>query len=246
MRFHYQDLNDSKPKRYLNHGRCWLGPFRAEWVLPSGSFQCKFELGTGEDALSFSVGTGLFTLYLSYDNYKLANLIQNKTKRKRARYGNGRVIGVSIHDGSVWLDLWNDPMEWTAEDPKWWSITINVLDTLFGKAKYSSDTIEDRDVFIPMPERSYKAKAKLCLDTWSRPRWFSKSIKRIDIKIEEGIPHEGKGENSWDCGVDRTFGYSSPANSIPDGVGECVGSILDTRVRYGGWKDWNFKREEIL
>src|SRR5690606_32895990 len=199
---HYQDLNGSTPKTYLEHGRCWLGSFRAEWAVPSGNYQLRVELGTHDEAVQFSVGVGLFSLYLSYENYKLSNFIQKKTKRKERRYGNGRTIGVAVHDGSIWIDLWKDPMEWDSNDPKWWSTTINVIDGLLGKPKYSRQVLESRDVEVPMPERSYKAKAKLCLDTWSRPRWFSKVQKSIDIELEEPIPHQGKGENSWDCGVD--------------------------------------------
>lgn len=243
--FHYQNLNDSTPKKYLSHGRCWLNPFRLEWAIPSGTFQFKIELASHEDALQLSFGIGLFTVYLSYDNYKLATFIQNKTKRKSERYGNGRTIGVAIHHGSIWIDLWRDPISWHSEDPKWWEFNINVKDIFFGKEKYSRRVLETRDVEVPMPERSYKAKAQLCLDTWSRSRWFSKSIKRIDIELNEGIPHEGKGENSWDCGVDATHSYCAQADSIPEGVGRLVGSVLDSRVRYGGWGDWNFKKEIV-
>lgn len=243
MRFNYQDLNELTPKKYLKHGRCWLGPFRAEWAIPSRTFMLKFELGTHDEAFQFSLGCGLFTLYLAYDNYKLSNFIQHKTKRKKAKYGNGRVIGVAIHDGSIWIDLWNDPMEWSSEDPKWWTTTIHVIDILLGKPKYSRRVLESRDVDIPMPERSYKAKAQLCLDSWSRSRWFSKSIKTINVDLEEPIPFQGKGENSWDCGVDGTSSYSGPAKSIPDGVGNLVGSVLSTRIRYGGWCDWNFTKK---
>src|SRR5690606_38230523 len=82
----------------------------------------------------------------------------------------------------------------------------------------------------------------LCLDTWSRPRWFPKMVKRIEIEMGEPIPHQGKGENSWDCGVDGTYSYTAPAESIADGVGGLVGSVLSTRIRYGGWRDWNFQR----
>ena len=98
-------------------------------------------------------------------------------------------------------------------------------------------------MLIPMPEKSYEATIQLCEDTWKRPRWFAKTITRIDAKIPEGIPHEGKGENEWDSGGDRTYGMCCPAKDIFDGVGKIVADCLRTRVRHGGWKDYKWVKE---
>jgi hypothetical protein len=97
-----------------------------------------------------------------------------------------------------------------------------------------------------MPEGAYQGTAKLVLYEWSRPRWFTKRMKRCEIRVPAGIPHEGKGDNSWDCGADATFGMTTgECSSIPQGVGLLVGSVLRDRVEYGGWGDrnWNKQRE---
>ena len=94
------------------------------------------------------------------------------------------------------------------------------------------------------PEGTYQAHAVLEELVWSRPRWFKERMTRVDFEIPNGIPHAGKGENSWDCGDDATFGMSTgECKSIPEGIGKLVGSCLQTRIRYGGWGDYEWKRE---
>ena len=159
-----------------------------------------------------------------------------------ARKHLNKEIKLSIHDWSIWWNLWTDSMGWKSTTPKWRNGYFHILDFLLGKAEYSSKTVEERDVEIPMPEKNYPAHIKLNEDTWKRPRWVAKTIKRIDAKIPDGIPHEGKGENSWDCGEDCCLGMFAPANSIAQGVGIIVGSVLHDRVKYGGWKDWNYQK----
>jgi hypothetical protein len=67
---------------------------------------------------------------------------------------------------------------------------------------------------------------------------------RVDLKIDKGIPHAGKGENSWDCGDDATYGMCCAVKNIAEGVGVLVGSVLHDRVKYGGYGDWLWCRQE--
>lgn len=150
-------------------------------------------------------------------------------------FGEKRELGISAHNGSIWFNLWVDPMD--GRYRVW-----HVSQWIFGKSVYSEEIIETRDIVIPMPEKFYPAKATLLKSTWSFPRWFNESIKRVKIDVPEGIPHEGKGENSYDCGKDATFGMTCNASSIPEGVGKLVGSVLNDRVRYGGWDDYNWNK----
>lgn len=48
-----------------------------------------------------------------------------------------------------------------------------------------------------MPEKSYAATVRLFKSYWERPGWFKESVTRVEIKVPEGMPFEGKGENSW-------------------------------------------------
>lgn len=235
----YQNLNDEK--MFLEHGRCWLGNFCFEWVIPSRLFGIKVGLGNYDHALSFSLELGILSLYVSYDDYKLESWVRDKVKRKDQKYGNGRIIGLSFHDGAMWVDLWIDPMEGRSNDPWWWSFSFNPVNLIFGKEDVSFETLEENDIEIPMPEKSYKAKAILSMVKVARKRWFPKYFKRVEIDIEEGIPHEGKGTMPYNCGTDYTYSFTTPARTIADGVGKLVGSVLNDRVKNGGWKDWSYK-----
>jgi len=159
-------------------------------------------------------------------------------------YGEDREIDISFSDGTLRWRFWCDPMSWSSTTPKWRDGHINFVDLLLGRSKCDHRTLEARDVMIPMPEGAYPAKAELQEWTWRRPRWFRKTIKRVQINVEKGIPFPGKGENSWDCGDDATYGITTgPCRSIAEGVGVLVGSVLNSRVRYGGWGSWAWKRE---
>lgn len=159
-------------------------------------------------------------------------------------YGKDRHIDVSAHNGGVWWHLWVDPHSWSSKTPKWRDGNFNFVDFVLGRRDCTHTLIEERDVLIPMPEKAYPATAKLENWVWRRPRWFAKRLKRVTIDVPGGIPKAGKGENSWDCGDDATFGLTTgECNSIPDGVGHLVTIMLKDRVKYGGWSDWSWKRE---
>lgn len=158
-----------------------------------------------------------------------------------------RQVQVSIHSGGIWWTFWRDWRGWSSDVPRWREGNFNVVDFLLGRRKCTTRDLEMREIVVPMPERSYPATAKLVEYTWRRPRWFAKRVNRVQIDVPEGLPHAGKGENSWDCGDDATFGITTgPCRSIPEGIGILVGSVLERRVRYGGWSDFVWSREPAL
>lgn len=218
--------------------------FQVEWsFFYNAGLRIKLDLASYEEEVGISIALGIFSLYVGFDNYHLGSWIQRVTRRKGQRYGNGRSIGLAVHGGYIWLDFWNDPMESRGTDPWWWHMSFNPMDAIFGRYVYSDQTIEERDIEVPMPEKAYPATAKLQVCHWQRKRSpFIKRMERVSIEIPGGIPKEGKGENSWDCGLDATFSMTTNASSIAEGVGQLVGSVLADRIRHGGWGDWNFKK----
>lgn len=148
---------------------------------------------------------------------------------------NKKELSISAHGDCIWLQLFTDPMDGKNHVFHW-------KDFLLGKSQYSTKEIETRNILVPMPEKSYEATAKLFESSWKRPRGFVKKITRVEIDIPGGIPHEGKGENSWDMGHDATFSMTTPAKTIALGVGNLVGSVLNSRVKYGGYSDWNWQK----
>jgi len=136
------------------------------------------------------------------------------------------------------VNLWRDDSSWTNNktflEQRYWS--MNFLNLLFGKWKYTERTVEERDVVIPMPEGNYPAKVKIFESAWKRPRWFPQKMIRasVDIKDDQLIPFPGKGENSWDCGMDGLRGMTCPEKTVEAAIGAVVGSVLRSRRRYGG------------
>lgn len=231
MRFH--------SSRERGSYRAWL------WWTRDGASRARFE---------FSWRAKLCLIAFEYDDesgwgatwaipYCFLSFSTNVPRRLRLKRDR-TLFKLSLHGGSIWWECWSDPMGWSSTDPKWQRWSFSFVDFLLGKSSCETRTIEEREVLVPMPEQAYPARAKLVEYSWSRPRWFTKRVKRVEIDLPNGIPHAGKGENSWDCGDDATFGLTTgECNSIPEGVGILVGSCLRTRVKYGGWGDYAWSRE---
>ncbi len=215
--------------------RCWwylrgFNFFQFSGYILSGSLGIGFD-ADDEDGTAH-IGAGLFSVYISSNCW-----------RRNYRKGS-RELSLRFHGGSLWWNLWTDRDGWSSKTPKWRNGNFNFVDFALGRSKCDHTLIEERNVLVPMPERAYQATAKLEAWVWKRPRWFAKRLNRVTIDIPGGIPKAGKGENSWDCGDDATFGLTTgECNSIPDGVGKLVTMMLKDRVKYGGWSDWEWKRE---
>ena len=221
MRFRWQDLNDSKPRKRHFHGRSWFyfgkGDRRclaAEWVIPS--MRCGVTVQ--RRALHLHVPL-IGSVYLS----------------DGGDWG-WRELSFSIGRECVRWNIWTSTMEWSSSTPWWRNGSFYFIDFLLGRHKHSESQVEHREVLVPMPERAYKGTAVLHLGKWKRPRWpFSKQMLRATVEMNEGeqIPVMGKGENSWDCGEDAIYSQTSPAKTIEEGVAHMVESALRSRRKYG-------------
>jgi len=249
MYTHAQNLNEDRLGKIkgsiLRHGRCWFhfGKDRCvgfEWNLFKWR-GLRFDIGLAhyDCALSISVAFLFFSLHAHLDHYQLENWIQDKTKRKDETYGSGREIGFHTHEWALWWFLWSDPMCSASKDP-WYVRThkFEPREILFGDIKCSYELIAQERIKIAMPESVYEGTCKIELVTRKRPRSpFKDQFYRADMDIPKGIPHPGKGENSWDCGEDATFGLSCQASSVEEATAKLIESVLKSRRRYGG-KDW--------
>lgn len=218
-------LHRSKGDAIVNAEVLWRARLTGVWLERS-------------DEGKWHVALGVYWLY--------ATLGWRTPWSKYRGYGEGKSLSLTFSDGSMRWNVWVDPDSWQSTRPMWRDGSFNPLDVALGRRDCTQVIKESRDVIVPMPEKSYPAKAELIEFTWKRPRWpFSKSMLRVSLDVPGGIPHEGKGENSWDCGTDATFGITTgECRSIPEGVGVLVGSVLRSRVKYGGWKDWTWAKEE--
>lgn len=123
-----------------------------------------------------------------------------------------------------------------------WKITSYML-----LGKRHVDTVDGASgtTKIPLPEGVYDAAWVERINTAAyvghrlgrvRDVVLGPQIRRyIDLTVEGGIPIEGKGENSWDCGMDGLFGCGG--SSVESAVGAAVAHVLRGRDRYGGPHD---------
>lgn len=94
---------------------------------------------------------------------------------------------------------------------------------------------------VPLPEGNYPATWTEQVRTWRHVRFpgtwrdaiLGCQVRRsVKLDIPGGIPVEGKGENSWDCGMDGIFGTSG--DTVAEAVAHAVKAVLRDRDRYGG------------
>jgi hypothetical protein len=194
--------------------------------------------------LSLSVYLWPFSLYLSCDTKfagrTAATLVRfsNRFGTQRRYPGNERELRVALsrEDHAVTWNFWLENSSWYSDDPKWRRGRWSPVDALLGQQQYSNEVLSTHDVVIPMPEKAYPATVTLQRATWRRTRFpfLAKSIDRANIDVPGGIPHEGKGENAWDCGEDATYSMTCPAGGLAEAIGKMVESVTRDRLRYGG------------
>jgi len=254
----YNDLHGGKRNgSILKHGAVWVyhedlsygsGQFlRIEWSLGKPNLGTRLTLHSpgGENDLSGNVQIPGISLYWGVTNIPFWKKVQEKLGLYKPKspghpYGEfiSREFGWRVHDWKLWADVWGKPHEWSSRGP-WWhhfSVNLHPMDLLFGKVKYSEgDTIHDSVVDFPMPEKSYRGRVQIQANEWKRRRWpFPKVIIRAHVDMEEPIPHPGKGTCSYNCGDDALHGLCAPCRTVEEAIGLVVGSVLDSRKRYGG------------
>lgn len=141
-----------------------------------------------------------------------------------------------IFDRAIWWSFLKFDWGWSSQMPKWMEGNFHPIDFLFGNTKYEAELLATKQVLIPMPEGAYPATVTLETCTWKRPRlpWVSARRRTAKIDLSIGIPHEGKGENEWDCGKDALLGLSVAASTIEEAISKTVESALRNRRKYDG------------
>jgi hypothetical protein len=167
------------------------------------------------------------------------------------------IVDVSFHGRAVWWELWHDKWGWTSGTPRWRSGNWHWWDAITGKPVMTKDVVEGPvEADVPMPEGCYRCTVEIVKRTWKRPRWPWPKVAygyMLDVISRPGpdgpyipepdddgkrrdgyIPVPGKGENSWDCGPDGTFGQSGPGRTVEQAIVGVVESVLRDRRRRVG------------
>lgn len=174
--YYTQNLKkEDKTNEFFNRRgwlRLWNTTFGWQLAIPSSHLGISFEINPdGDDTVLISFQMFIFALYVWVDNWNFGKLIG---KLLNGDY-NGRKIGFVCYDWTINMYFWTKPMEWSNSD---WDCYLDLKDIFLGKSIYSDKVIEERDIEITMPEKTYKGTAEVKMCTWKRPRWFAKIIKR--------------------------------------------------------------------
>lgn len=222
-------LNPKDHREYYRKARC----FRLEWLFGKMALKLELSFRPDEREVVFAFGIPFVSLYFGWNTgWKW---LWERTKNRRG-YPTSRDIGFYVHGWAVWFMFWRDEMESSNEDPWYYQQVFHIDSFFLGHAKYKREELETHEIYIPLPEGEYLARATFDRSTWKRPRWFKKvrDYTSVEVLQWQGLPHEGKGENSWDCGQDGLFGYSVEGHNLEKAIAHGVERALYYRRRYDG------------
>lgn len=243
MHWHAYDEDEGKRRilgRIWSHGRAWLhlrdpetgvargpiGCLGVEWTLFRRS-PLGIGFGVGGDERLFRIHLGL--LWWSFWLW---------AEPGRYRYRESREFDLSWHGGGFWLNPWIVRHEGGCKADPWWRRTHHwdVGRMIFGRPRYRMVEGPPRSVLIPMPEGCYAAHAHEYRQEWRYRFGIVRRQVGWDFEIDSpaGIPFQGKGENSWDCGPDGTRSIAIRGEPcLEEAIGRVVGDMLKLRARRG-------------
>lgn len=238
--WHWQNLTADYGKRQMLpiNGRAWLHlwawKLHVEWHLWSRACRLGVDLagkvGCDDDTILLGVALPPLCFYLGIEaptNSRLWHLMPEYSRECK----------IAVHDWAVWINPWSRQHEWHRDDP-WYvrGLTFHIDDFILGKRKCTTEEIRwPERVAIELDGRVYQGIATYERRTWKRSRWFafSKESTWIDMDLHDGLPHDGKGENGWDCGGDALCGWGCNGIDLEKCIASGIEKVLKARKRYG-------------
>lgn len=244
----FQNLNKEFGNRQLFYFRGALGPdYKRQWFkyeLSSGfAFRLKVKVYPYHK-LSLSLGLLFFTAYLTIPFFSFKRWIKEPLETGFYFY----------HWSFIWD--WMDEEWGNGRQPTdaWWKhIYFHIDDFFLGEMEMLEDTLLDADNI------KFKLGGKdFVMDSieWSRRRQFRRyipyvlwhhSFETVNMKIKDPPMRSGKGENSYDCGDDGSFGlscqwkgtkptWSNKSKCAREAVAHYAQHVLEAAAKYGGSK----------
>lgn len=189
------------------------------WTVTPGIY-LNVDGGESEYTIHIGLGIGLWFTFQRifpkswYPDYPCTDntVIKNAGERQ---------ISLSIHSWEIWWNVWMDPGEWKSVDPWYRRGNTHFQRWFLGQHIVDWVPIDTRGYLLPFLEGNYSVlvEQKHRFDRYSRwyMRWYQRKMISWEIKagyhdgkvfVVVPVPHEGKGENSWDLGEDGTFSLS--------------------------------------
>jgi len=222
-----------------------------------------FKVDGGERDFTFHISL-FIGMWLTFENFLPKNWYPFYESETYGRLPTEKEISISIHNKTLWWNFWTPTDEWSSKTPKYQNGCFHFIEFITGKSDYTTKEIEHKDFILPYYEGNYKIRVFKNNAQWKMRRrlfWFLDiNADRYEVKagyVKDGewkdvpIPHEGKGENSWDCDEDATysicFGIDKKLKGCNDVALEFWKSTMKDRIRYGGanWLPQKFKKKQI-
>lgn len=168
-----------------------------------------------------------------------------RTKEKGWIRTGKRDLSLRFHHYSMWWNVWRNDDSWSSDTPKWRCGSFDFVKLLKGKDKVDREVVFNGFDEIEMPEGKYMCKIDYTKFKRKYTRWFPKVWHRFQFEfgytdkngkwVITPVPHWGKGENSWDCGMDGTYSVSlgSGVKTLKEAKAEVVKSCMRDREKYG-------------
>jgi hypothetical protein len=200
-----------------------LGNVSYEWSLfkKQSSIGTSFDYDNNEGEFTLSIRIPMFGIYVSVD--------APEAIRKKLGYRDGRQLGFSIHNGTVWFKLWCDPHAWSKApfsraDSHLRQPNFHYVDFILGKEKHRSIVMERQSGDLNL-DNGYQVYCELEVHEVTRSRWpFPKRYSRVMINIPEGIPIPDDEEED-----EAVYSFSTTANTINDGAYKLIEHIKRKR-----------------
>jgi hypothetical protein len=176
-----------------------------------------------------------------------------------------REFGIHFHGYAIWWCLWRDHDVWNSKD--WRHSSWHPFRNIKGRHSVEWKVIDEMKYVLPFLEGSYPIviEKKLRIDRWKR--WFTQKSIAFEVTVgytnDQGefvglcVPHEEKGENSWDQDEDGTFqshfgaakrgAYGRDLTSCYEAALYFWQSCMRDRERYGSptWKPQKYKEKKV-
>ena len=216
---------------------------KAEWSCLARGFGYGVEFGRngGEGDVGLSIYAGpLASVWLGLRSpwTSWLRVRPDQPDRYTARQTGLRLF--PYEDCYVQVKVEDRDDQWSKGQPWWWSWSLG-RQQVFGPTDCTTTVTGTGDTVVPMPEGTYPAtwtqeqrewRHRRPIGTWRDRLLGVRTRTNVRLDISGGIPHEGKGENGWDCGMDGLFGCGGA--TVADAVANAVRSVTRDRERYGG------------
>lgn len=233
-----------------------------------------FSADGGEGDITFHIGA-FFALWITFNDFIPNSWYPTYCSTySKEPLPERREFKISWFDGGLWWDFWLSEDKANSlhhfhpfrrrkkgehHKVSWRKGVWRIVDIIIGEAKHSKELITSEKHVLPFLEGVYPVNVEMFMTKLARKRWFDRKFITFFITVGQPasafhpkgsasmVPHEGKGENSYDQGMDGTYSSSFPASWMKVGgrdIQNCYEAALNfwvgsmkTRAERGrpGW-----------